>query len=230
MEDYENSDIYTDDGLPDETDDNEFLEESGEETGSSVDEEATEDNEQDTSNVDEEVSDRLGTLIDTITNTNKQEYYNSDLGFYVFPDLDTLLLYYPPEDNDLTEWIQTSDDNWVRLENLETYESFIFEQSENMEMTASEESASAEMMERMDGNLALLASSVSENSITITTDPGTTALLQDIIVNQNNIHTEIVVIGGVVSVIFLVVVVDYIQRCAKRIIKNFMGGSGNNND
>lgn len=230
MNENEYIDMPADDSISDNTDNYDPVESTDTDVDGFDSEDIATDSESGAGSDDSDVTERLDTLIETITSSNKQQYFNDDLGFYVFPDLDTLLLYYPPEDNDLTEWIQTTDGNWVRLENLETYESYIFEQSENMEQSEVEETMNAETMENMSGNLEMLASTVSENSIAVTMDSGTTEMLQAVLVSQNDIHTELILIGGLVSVLFLVVVVDYIQRCAKRIIKNFMKGGGDNND
>lgn len=229
MDENEYIDMPVDGGASDGMDNTETFEAIVDENNVADSEDIMQDTDTDTENDTADLSDRLDVLIDTLASSNKQSYFNDTLGFYVFPDLDTLLLYYPPEDNDLTEWTQTTDGNWVRLENLEVYESYIFEQSENNGQEEAIETANTETLENISVNLERLTDTISGNSIEVS-DNGAAELLQQVLDGQDSIHTEMAAIYGLVAVLFLVVVVDYIQRCAKRIIKNFMRGGGDNND
>lgn len=229
MDENEYIDMPVDGVVSDGMDNTETFEDIVDENNTVDSEDVTQDTDLDTENDTADLSDRLDVLIDTLASSSKQSYFNDTLGFYVFPDLDTLLLYYPPEDNDLTEWTQTTDGNWVRIENLEAYESYIFEQSENIGQEEAIETANTETLENISVNLERLTDTISGNSLQVS-DGSAVELLQQVLYSQDSIHTEIVVISGFVAVLFLVIVVDYIQRCAKRIIKNFMRGGGDNND
>lgn len=229
MDENEYTEMPVDSGTPDDTDNTETSEITDITDDEAYIEDVVQDTGSDTENDTADLSDRLDVLIDTLASSSKQSYFNDTLGFYVFPDFDTLLLYYPPEDNDLTEWTQTTDGNWVRIENLESYESYIFEQSENNGQEEAIETVNMETLENISVNLERLTYTISGNSIQVS-DSSAVELLQQVLDSQGSIHTEMVVISGFVAVLFLVTVVDYIQRCAKRIIKNFMRGGGDNND
>lgn len=69
---------------------------------------------------------------------------------------------------------------------------------------------------------------VSGNGININLDDYTTELLETSVQNQGEILEKMDYLGGLLLIIFLVLVVDYIYRQTKRIIKNFMKGDDSN--
>ena len=71
-------------------------------------------------------------------------------------------------------------------------------------------------------------STVSGNGININLDDYTTELLETSVQNQGKILEKMDYLGGLLLIIFLVLVVDYLYRQAKRIIKNFMKGDDTN--
>ena len=71
-------------------------------------------------------------------------------------------------------------------------------------------------------------STVSGNGININLDDYTTELLETSVQNQGEILEKMDYLGGLLLIIFLVLVVDYIYRQTKRIIKNFMKGDDSN--
>lgn len=71
-------------------------------------------------------------------------------------------------------------------------------------------------------------STVSGNGININLDDYTTELLESSVQNQGEILEKMDYLGGLLLIIFLVLVVDYLYRQAKRIIKNFMKGDDTN--
>ena len=71
-------------------------------------------------------------------------------------------------------------------------------------------------------------STVSGNGININLDDYTTELLETSVQNQGEILEKMDYLGGLLLIIFLVLVVDYLYRQARRIIKNFMKGDDTN--
>lgn len=71
-------------------------------------------------------------------------------------------------------------------------------------------------------------STVSGNGININLDDYSTELLETSVQNQGKIIEKMDYLGGLLLIIFLVLVVDYLYRQAKRIIKNFMKGDDTN--
>ena len=71
-------------------------------------------------------------------------------------------------------------------------------------------------------------STVSGNGININLDDYSTELLETSVQNQGKILEKMDYLGGLLLIIFLVLVVDYLYRQAKRIIKNFMKGDATN--
>ena len=71
-------------------------------------------------------------------------------------------------------------------------------------------------------------STVSGNGININLDDYSTELLETSVQNQGEILEKMDYLGGLLLIIFLVLVVDYIYRQTKRIIKNFMKGDDSN--
>ena len=71
-------------------------------------------------------------------------------------------------------------------------------------------------------------STVSGNGININLDDYSTELLETSVQNQGKILEKMDYLGGLLLIIFLVLVVDYLYRQAKRIIKNFMKGDDTN--
>lgn len=71
-------------------------------------------------------------------------------------------------------------------------------------------------------------STVSGNGININLDDYSTELLETSVQNQRIILEKMDYLGGLLLIIFLVLVVDYLYRQAKRIIKNFMKGDDTN--
>lgn len=71
-------------------------------------------------------------------------------------------------------------------------------------------------------------STVSGNGININLDDYSTELLETSVKNQGKILEKMDYLGGLLLIIFLVLVVDYLYRQAKRIIKNFMKGDDTN--
>lgn len=71
-------------------------------------------------------------------------------------------------------------------------------------------------------------STVSGNGININLDDYSTELLETSVQNQGIILEKMDYLGGLLLIIFLVLVVDYLYRQAKRIIKNFMKGDDTN--
>lgn len=71
-------------------------------------------------------------------------------------------------------------------------------------------------------------STVSGNGININLDDYSTELLETSVQNQGEILEKMDYLGGLLLIIFLVLVVDYLYRQAKRIIKNFMKGDDTN--
>lgn len=71
-------------------------------------------------------------------------------------------------------------------------------------------------------------STVSGNGININLNDYTTELLESSVQNQGEILEKMDYLGGLLLIIFLVLVVDYLYRQAKRIIKNFMKGDDTN--
>lgn len=71
-------------------------------------------------------------------------------------------------------------------------------------------------------------STVSGNGININLDDYSTELLESSVQNQGEILEKMDYLGGLLLIIFLVLVVDYLYRQAKRIIKNFMKGDDTN--
>lgn len=71
-------------------------------------------------------------------------------------------------------------------------------------------------------------STVSGNGINIDLDDYSTELLETSVQNQGKILEKMDYLGGLLLIIFLVLVVDYLYRQAKRIIKNFMKGDDTN--
>ena len=64
--------------------------------------------------------------------------------------------------------------------------------------------------------------------ININLDDYSTELLETSVQNQGKILEKMDYLGGLLLIIFLVLVVDYLYRQAKRIIKNFMKGDDTN--
>lgn len=71
-------------------------------------------------------------------------------------------------------------------------------------------------------------STVSGNGININLNDYTTELLESSVQNQGEILEKMDYLGGLLLIIFLVLVVDYLYHKAKRIIKNFMKGDDTN--
>ena len=71
-------------------------------------------------------------------------------------------------------------------------------------------------------------STVSGNGININLDDYSTELLETSVQNQGKILEKMDYLGGLLLIIFLVLVVDYLYRQARRIIKNFMKGDDTN--
>lgn len=71
-------------------------------------------------------------------------------------------------------------------------------------------------------------STVSGNGININLDDYSTELLETSLQNQGKILEKMDYLGGLLLIIFLVLVVDYLYRQTKRIIKNFMKGDDTN--
>ena len=71
-------------------------------------------------------------------------------------------------------------------------------------------------------------STVSGNGININLDDYSTELLETSVQNQGKILEKMDYLGGLLLIIFLVLVVDYLYRQAKRIVKNFMKGDDTN--
>lgn len=71
-------------------------------------------------------------------------------------------------------------------------------------------------------------STVSGNGININLDDYSTELLETSVQNQGIILEKMDYLGSLLLIIFLVLVVDYLYRQAKRIIKNFMKGDDTN--
>lgn len=71
-------------------------------------------------------------------------------------------------------------------------------------------------------------STVSGNGININLDDYSTELLKTSVQNQGKILEKMDYLGGLLLIIFLVLVVDYLYRQVKRIIKNFMKGDDTN--
>lgn len=69
---------------------------------------------------------------------------------------------------------------------------------------------------------------VSGNAININLDDYSTELLETSVQNQGKILEKMDYLGGLLLIIFLVLVVDYLYRQAKRIVKNFMKGDDTN--
>lgn len=69
---------------------------------------------------------------------------------------------------------------------------------------------------------------VSGNGININLDDYSTELLETSVQNQGKILEKMDYLGGLLLIIFLVLVVDYLYCQAKRIIKNFMKGDDTN--
>ena len=93
-----------------------------------------------------------------------------------------------------------------------------------------------EMVQHIDDTLtehssafdSYVKSTVSGNGININLDDYTTELLETSVRNQGEILEKMDYLGGLLLIIFLVLVVDYIYRQTKRIIKNFMKGDDSN--
>lgn len=71
-------------------------------------------------------------------------------------------------------------------------------------------------------------STVSGNGINMNLDDYSTELLETSVQNQGKILEKMDYLGGLLLIIFLVLVMDYLYRQAKRIIKNFMKGDDTN--
>ena len=71
-------------------------------------------------------------------------------------------------------------------------------------------------------------STVSGNGININLDDYSTELLETSVQNQGEILEKMDYLGGLLLIIFLVLVLDYLYRQAKRIVKNFMKGDDTN--
>lgn len=71
-------------------------------------------------------------------------------------------------------------------------------------------------------------STVSGNGINMNLDDYSKELLETSVQNQGKILEKMDYLGGLLLIIFLVLVVDYLFRQAKRIIKNFMKGDDTN--
>lgn len=71
-------------------------------------------------------------------------------------------------------------------------------------------------------------STVSGNGININLDDYSTELLETSVQNQGKILEKMDYLGGLLLIIFLVLVVDYLYRQVKRIIKNLMKGDDTN--
>lgn len=93
-----------------------------------------------------------------------------------------------------------------------------------------------EMVQHIDDTLtehssafdSYMESTVSGNGININLDDYSTELLETSVQNQGEILEKMDYLGGLLLIIFLVLVVDYIYRQTKRIIKNFMKGDDSN--
>lgn len=73
-----------------------------------------------------------------------------------------------------------------------------------------------------------MKSTVSGNGININLDDYSTELLETSVQNQGKIIEKMDYLGSLLLIIFLVLVVDYLYRQAKRIIKNLMKGDDTN--
>lgn len=73
-----------------------------------------------------------------------------------------------------------------------------------------------------------MKSTISGNGININLDDYSTELLETSVQNQNTILEKIDVLSNLLMLIFLVLIVDYLYRQTKRIIKNFMKGDDTN--
>ena len=95
---------------------------------------------------------------------------------------------------------------------------------------------SEELVQHIDDSLtehssafdSYMKSTVSGNGININLDDYSTELLETSVQNQGKILEKMDYLGGLLLIIFLVLVVDYLYRQAKRIIKNFMKGDDTN--
>ena len=93
-----------------------------------------------------------------------------------------------------------------------------------------------ELVQHIDDNLtehssafdSYVKSTVSGNGININLDDYSTELLETSVQNQGKILEKMDYLGGLLLIIFLVLVVDYLYRQARRIIKNFMKGDDTN--
>lgn len=95
---------------------------------------------------------------------------------------------------------------------------------------------SEELVQHIDDSLtehssafdSYVESTVSGNGININLNDYTTELLESSVQNQGEILEKMDYLGGLLLIIFLVLVVDYLYRQARRIIKNFMKGDDTN--
>lgn len=193
---------------------------------------------EDTSGTDyDEVVERLDSLVTTLnTSRNLEQYYNQTLGFYVFPDYDTLILYFPPEDGNVDDWIQASDNYFVPVAHLEEYEAYLlsFEETEETTETGMNDFALLEDIDKtlheQQDKLDIITSTVSGNGvITVSLDETTTQMLSQMHDEQTAIKEELTGINSTILLVFFVLVFDLLHRFAKRIIKNMMRG-GNDNE
>lgn len=203
---------------------------------------ATSDSSDDSSTADSgsnnaEVVERLDSLITTLnTSMTLEQYYNKTLGFYVFPDYETLIYYFPPEDGNLDDWVQASDNSYVPVAHLEEYETYLSSTEETEEITDSG-MTDAELLEDINkvlheqqDKLSIITSTVSGNGvITVSLDDTTKEMLVQIQDEQVAVKEECTALNSTLMLIFVVLVFDLLHRFAKRIIKNFMKG-GDNND
>ena len=77
----------------------------------------------------------------------------------------------------------------------------------------------------MDGFVSSLT--ISGNSLTVSLDDGDAALLAETISNQTEILDGLDSLGIMLSLVFLVLIYDLLQRSAKRFVKNLTGGEKN---
>lgn len=102
---------------------------------------------------DSALEERLTAIEETMANTTTYgtmgDYYNSSLGFTVFPTWD-VYQYFVDIDADGSAWSVASNGHYVPTDNLETYEAYIASQGETEEEPTEHEVQSLESLQGMD--------------------------------------------------------------------------------
>lgn len=103
--------------------------------------------------IDSALDERLTAIEETMANTTTYgtmgNYYNSALGFTVFPTWD-VYQYFVDIDAEGFAWSETSNGHFVPTDNLETYEAYIASQAETEEEPTEHEVQSLESLQGMD--------------------------------------------------------------------------------